>query len=132
VNESDCRSLDELLADAAWVRRLAAALVSEPADAEDVAQLTFMAAIERPPAKTGEQRQWLATVARNIARMMGRGATRRMRREALPEEDTVRRRKHWSNARSCSDTLRPCWRSSKSRTAPPFCSAISKTSLRLR
>ena len=82
-------SLDELLADAAWVRRLAAALVSEPADAEDVAQLTFVAAIERPPAKTGERRRWLATVARNVARMMGRSAARRKRREALPEEDAV-------------------------------------------
>ena len=89
MSQSNDLSLDELLADAAWVRRLAAALVSEPADAEDVAQLTFVAAIERPPARTGEQRRWLAAVARNVARMMGRGAARRMRREVLAEADSV-------------------------------------------
>jgi RNA polymerase sigma factor (sigma-70 family) len=82
-------TLEELLADATWVRRVAAALVSEPADADDVAQLTWVAAIERPPAKAGDPRRWLATVARNIARMMGRGAARRLRREALIEGDAV-------------------------------------------
>lgn len=82
-------TLEELLADAAWVRRVAAALVREPADADDIAQLTWVAALERPPAQADDARPWLATVARNLARMMGRGAARRLRREALIEADVA-------------------------------------------
>ncbi|HEX4461263.1 MAG TPA: sigma factor, partial [Polyangia bacterium] len=85
MSRSNPTSLAELLADGAWVRRVAAALVREPADADDVAQLTWVAALERPPAAAPDDdaRPWLATVARNIARMMGRGAARRQRREEV-------------------------------------------------
>ncbi|MDB4965528.1 MAG: hypothetical protein JWN44_1217 [Myxococcales bacterium] len=89
VARSDSTNLDELLLDTAWVRRVAVALVAESADADDVAQLTVVAAIERPPADPSEPRRWLLTVARNIARMMGRTTARRARREALVEHEPV-------------------------------------------
>ncbi len=85
MGQSEQLTLEELIADAAWVRRVAAALVREPADADDLAQLTLVAAIERPPATGDRRRQWLTTVARNLARMMGRRSERRLRREARSE-----------------------------------------------
>ena len=43
---------EELLRQAAWVRRLARGLVSGDADADDLAQDALLAAWRRPPAKT--------------------------------------------------------------------------------
>ena len=91
-------NVDELLADIAWVRRLATALVSDSADAEDVAQLAFVAAIETPPATPGKLRPWLLVVTRNIARMAGRTNRRRREREsstvseAVPSPETLAER----------------------------------------
>src|SRR5262252_7358082 len=64
-------SPEELLAHAAWLRRLAASLV-QPADADDLVQQTWLAALRRPPRAEGSVRPWLATVLRNFARMGAR------------------------------------------------------------
>jgi RNA polymerase sigma factor (sigma-70 family) len=89
MKSSEQRALDQLLADGRWIRRLAAVLVRDPADADDVAQATIVAAIERPPSSASEPRRWLAAVGRNVARMMGRTDSRRARHEALVEPGAV-------------------------------------------
>jgi RNA polymerase sigma-70 factor (ECF subfamily) len=78
-----------LLGEADFVRSLAGGLVYDPGAADDVAQETLLAALENPPAHLASTRGWLATVARNVARQMGRSRTRRTAREAkvaLPED----------------------------------------------
>jgi len=93
---SDPRSppIEELLRGEAWsghrswLKRLAAALVVDAASADDLAQQTLLAALERPPADLTQPRAWLAAVARNLARRFGTSEARRAARErsaAAPE-----------------------------------------------
>jgi RNA polymerase sigma factor (sigma-70 family) len=70
-------SPEELTAQAAWLRRLAASLAGH--DTDDLVQETYVAALRRPP--TGELRPWLARVLRNAVRLRHRGDTRRAARE---------------------------------------------------
>ena len=70
--------MDDLLAQRAWIRRVAASLVHE--DAEDIAQETWVAAIESPPESSSNVAAWLGTVARNFVRKRARAETRRGRR----------------------------------------------------
>jgi RNA polymerase sigma factor (sigma-70 family) len=80
--------LEELLAQAAWARGLARALLADPSRAEDVLQETWLAALERPPAELSRPRGWLARALGNAARQLGRAEGRRARREragARPE-----------------------------------------------
>ena len=72
---------DELLAHADWVRGLARELVRDEQRAADVVQDTWVAALERPPLDARNLRGWLASVARNLARGVGRADARRTRRE---------------------------------------------------
>ena len=80
--------IDDLLAHRTWLRGLARALVRDEHQAADLEQETWQAAVERPPARRGSERGWLATVLRNRARDSHRRTTRRSRREeraAQPE-----------------------------------------------
>jgi RNA polymerase sigma-70 factor (ECF subfamily) len=88
------------LAHADWVRALAGRLVADSARADDVAQDTWVAAIESPPRDARNPKGWLASIVRNTARELGRGERRREGREravAKPEacvpssEELVRR-----------------------------------------
>ena len=75
---------DELLQQMGWVQALARSLVRDPDVAEDVAQQTWLTALERPPrtAHTGPSlRAWLAAVTRTAARQSVRSANRRTARE---------------------------------------------------
>jgi RNA polymerase sigma factor (sigma-70 family) len=82
-------SPEELLAHAAWLRRLAASLV-QPADADDLVQQTWLAALRRPPRAEGSVRPWLATVLRNFARMGARSRpTPPAESEAAPTPDVL-------------------------------------------
>ena len=75
---------DELLAQMGWVQSLARSLVRDPNVAADVAQQTWLTALERPPhtATSGPSlRAWLASVTRTLARQSVRSSTRRRRRE---------------------------------------------------
>jgi len=67
----------DLLGHAGFLRGVVRALVRDEHEAEDVLQETYVRALAhgRPP------RAWLATVARNFARMLRRGEGRRLRRE---------------------------------------------------
>lgn len=86
---------ETLLAHQAWMRRLAAGLVREAGEADDVVQEAWVAALEaRGP--IGDLGAWLATVVKNSARSLRRGGQRRAAREAasarpegLPGSDEV-------------------------------------------
>ncbi|MEM6672305.1 MAG: RNA polymerase sigma factor [Planctomycetota bacterium] len=72
----------------AWVRSLAAALVREPALADDVAQETWMRAMSNPPPEGASWRAWLGGIARRVASDARVSDGRRRRREgesARPE-----------------------------------------------
>ena len=87
---------EALLEHTDWVRRLARSLVFDPDRAEDVVQETWRAALETPPRSKTDLRTWLAVVARNAARSLGRSESRRRVREtgaasgeALPDVTDV-------------------------------------------
>jgi RNA polymerase sigma-70 factor (ECF subfamily) len=91
-------SLDELLAHAGWLRALAAALIADPTEADDLVQDTWLAAARHPPRSDRAARPWLTRVITNLAHNRRREAARRMdrerqsaRSEALPSADDVER-----------------------------------------
>lgn len=78
--------LERLLSQREWLRRFALDLVREPSLAEDVVQETWVAALRSPP--SGDERSWLAAVARRAASFLRRSEGRRREREeraARPE-----------------------------------------------
>ncbi len=82
--------LEALRAHSEWLRRLARALIAEPAAAEDLAQETWLAALERRPDPSQPLRPWLGAVARNLWRMRLRSAAREEARQlALPEREAA-------------------------------------------
>jgi RNA polymerase sigma-70 factor (ECF subfamily) len=84
----DAPSIETLLTHADWVRALAGRLVADPARADDVAQETWLAALEHPPRDARNLKGWLRAIVRNTARELGRGEKRRTQREqavARPE-----------------------------------------------
>lgn len=74
---------DALVAHAAWMRRLALALTGREADADDLVQEAYVAALRSPPDPARAARPWLAEVVRNAWRMRLRGERRRRTREAV-------------------------------------------------
>lgn len=60
-------SLDALLEQRAWVRRLARSLVADAASADDLEQDVWLAALERPPRHATSLRGWFARALRNAA-----------------------------------------------------------------
>lgn len=73
--------LDRLLADTAFVRRIARSLVRDPDAAEDLAQDALVVALERPPRAGTSLRGWIATVVRSLAVDRARSTNARARRE---------------------------------------------------
>jgi len=87
---------DYLTAQMGWVRELARSLLSNPSDADDVAQDVWLAARERSPESGSSPRAWLSIVTRRIVQMKGRSDARRRQREGVvsrpesqPSEDDV-------------------------------------------
>ncbi|MBZ0235405.1 MAG: RNA polymerase sigma factor, partial [Deltaproteobacteria bacterium] len=80
---NETRALDPhaLLEHAAWLRRLAVALVGDGGGADDLVQETWLAALRRPPADDRPVRPWLRRVLENGARFRWRGARNRAARE---------------------------------------------------
>ncbi|HEY6034001.1 MAG TPA: sigma-70 family RNA polymerase sigma factor, partial [Kofleriaceae bacterium] len=76
----------QLLADAAWLRRLASALAGE-SDADDVVQESWIAAWRKQPDGDRPLRPWLAKVARDVVGMRRRGERRRLARDAQLVDD---------------------------------------------
>src|SRR5436305_12539391 len=76
--------LNDLLAHAEWLRRLATHLVGRQ-DAGDLLQQTWLAALRSPPDRDRPVRPWLATVLRNFAARGRRDeGSRRARERAVP------------------------------------------------
>ncbi|MCE9637488.1 MAG: sigma-70 family RNA polymerase sigma factor [Planctomycetes bacterium] len=73
--------IESLLTQHAWVRGLARKLVRSDADADDLAQEAWLAAVKSPPRSESAARGWFAAVLRNGSRQAHRGATRRDRCE---------------------------------------------------
>ena len=79
--------IEELLSESGWLRMLAASLVADPAQADDLVQDTWLAALRHPPRTDSAPRPWLARVAHNLARNSRRGSARREARETFAAED---------------------------------------------
>ena len=75
-------SIDDLLAHAGWLRRLARHLVRDADLAEDVTQETWVSATRAPPERGRPARPWLAQVLRNVVRMRARSERQRRRWES--------------------------------------------------
>ena len=73
-------SARRMTAEAVFVRRLAGSLLTEPADADDLAQDTFLAALQSPP--RAMSRSWLR-------RVLQTGALKRFRDRKTYVQDTV-------------------------------------------
>ena len=72
---------ETLLAHTGWLRGFVRSLVLDDSRADDVFQQTLLTAIERPPRQRKSLGGWLATVARNAARQIGRSEGARSTRE---------------------------------------------------
>jgi RNA polymerase sigma-70 factor (ECF subfamily) len=68
VSGSPSISIDALLAQTSWLRRLAIHLVSDPDKASDLVHETWAVALEKPPKPGVDLRRWLAKVLRNRAK----------------------------------------------------------------
>ncbi|MBL8752229.1 MAG: sigma-70 family RNA polymerase sigma factor [Planctomycetes bacterium] len=73
--------IEQLLAEADWIGRLARVLVRDPAMADDVVQATWVDVLRSPPRHALRLRQWLAAIVRRKAQRVARTAARRERRE---------------------------------------------------
>src|SRR5262252_7536450 len=76
-------TLDQLVGETVWLRRLASSLVADHAD--DVVHDTLLVASERAPTDR-PLRPWLARVLVNRVRTLARGGARRTRRETAVGE----------------------------------------------
>jgi RNA polymerase sigma-70 factor (ECF subfamily) len=74
-----------LLAEAPWLARLARSLTGDPAEADDLVQDTYAAALRSPPDTDRPIRPWLRRVAINLTRMRHRARTRRASTEGVVE-----------------------------------------------
>lgn len=71
--------------DFAWLVALARRLANPAEDPDDLAQQTWLVALEQPDRSKTQSRAWLAGVLRNLRRMRLRGDRRRRAREAVVE-----------------------------------------------
>src|SRR5690242_12747238 len=77
-----------LVAHAGWLRRVAVCLLHDEADADDIIQEAWEAALRSPPDPTRPMRPWLAQVVRNAVRSTRRASARRSTREAAALAET--------------------------------------------
>jgi len=73
---------EEILAQAAWARRLARVLVRDEHRADDLAQDALESGLRRRASLTGSVKSWLAGTLRNLNKEAIRGDRRRLEREA--------------------------------------------------
>ena len=101
---NDERPLDEILANTAWMRRLALRLVTDAAERDELVQEAWLRALTARAAVGERSRPWLSGVMRNLARMElprrrgGGGAKRRRARRSAGR----RRREERADAASRS------------------------------
>lgn len=81
---AETTSMTLLLADAAFVKRLARSLTQDRNDADDLAQDACLHALQSPPPRADNLRGWLLAVMQNLLRQRHRAGHRRLRREQSP------------------------------------------------
>ncbi|MFH0943710.1 MAG: sigma-70 family RNA polymerase sigma factor [Planctomycetota bacterium] len=74
---------EELRQQAEWVKALARRLVTDEHVAEDLAQETWLAALQHPPDSARPPRPWLSAILRNFTRRWIRGESQRVAREQV-------------------------------------------------
>ena len=74
-------TLEELVGETVWLRRLAQSLVKDQAAVDDLVQDTYLVAAEHAPTDGRPLRPWLARVLVNRVRTGWRGGERRRKRE---------------------------------------------------
>ncbi len=79
-------SAEQMLQDAAWLKRLATTLANDKDDADDLVQESLIAMWRRQPDGSRPLRPWLAKVVRDLAGMKRRSDRRRAAREAIADE----------------------------------------------
>src|SRR5689334_19275286 len=77
--------IEALLAEAPWLARLARSLTGDAAEADDLVQDTYAAALRSPPEVDRPIRPWLRRVAMNFARLRHRSRSRRLANETAVE-----------------------------------------------
>ena len=88
ATEEDTNHIESMLAHSEWVRTMAKRLISDPSQADDIAQEGWLVALRRPPTSAANLRGWWSRVLRNQARQTGRSEGRRREREhraSVPE-----------------------------------------------
>jgi RNA polymerase sigma factor (sigma-70 family) len=80
---------EALLAEAAWLKRLAVTLAGDADDADDLVQQSWITAWRRNPDTSRPLRPWLAKVLRDQSRMRRRADARRAQREAAVSDSDV-------------------------------------------
>lgn len=78
--------ISALLSEAQWLTKLARSLTRDAAEADDVVQETYAAALRSPPETDRPPRPWLRRVLLNAVRMRHRSRTRRVAHEELGEQ----------------------------------------------
>jgi RNA polymerase sigma-70 factor (ECF subfamily) len=81
-SQSEVDTVEHLLAESAWVRRVAIAAARDSALADDVAQDAWIAALERLRSGAPVARTWFSVVIWNLARRHRRSEAHREEREA--------------------------------------------------
>ncbi len=81
---------EALLAEAAWLRRLAVRLAGDDEEADDLAQDAVVAGWQKQPEARGSLRPWLGKVVRDGVKMLRRGRGRRAAREGAVAAASVR------------------------------------------
>jgi RNA polymerase sigma-70 factor (ECF subfamily) len=74
-------TLEQLVNNTGWLRRLASRLVCDPSAADDLVHDAVLVAAARAPRDGRPLKPWLVRVVTNLARMRGRSANRRAARE---------------------------------------------------
>ncbi len=80
-------SIEQLMAEMGWVRKLARALVKNDALADDVAQEAWIIAAKEQPDVDRPLRPWLSRVVSNLVRTRRRSEERRELRDAAVDDD---------------------------------------------
>ena len=81
--------MTDLLAQMAWVRGLARAMVKDVHRADDLAQDAWVAALEQSPRNANSWKGWFSAVMRNRAHELGRSNARRSERERRAEPSSA-------------------------------------------
>lgn len=90
---------DALLAQAAWLHRLARAMLRDADLAHDLAQETLVVALAKRGANVGNLRAWLQAIAKRLAMRRARAEARRRRREQLLAPQEADEREHATTER---------------------------------